>query len=105
MGSRSSDEADGLFHKDRRVHGGLPEKNLDDDVLAHEAEDERVEAGLDPFNPDDVPPATDTPPLDTDIRDTEQYQEERAEIRREEDEDELLIEGERAPFPPTRYDK
>ncbi len=55
--------------------------------------------------PNDVPPATDTPPLDTDIRDTEQYQEERAEIRREEDKDELLVEGEREEFPPTRYDE
>lgn len=105
MGSRSSDEADGLFRKDRHEHGGMPEKYLDDDALAHEAEDERVEAGLDAFNPDDVPPATDTPPLDTDIRDTEQYQEERAEIRREEEKGELLVEGERTPFPPARYDE
>jgi hypothetical protein len=105
MGSQSSDESDAGIRRDRHHHGGMPEKYLDDDALAHEAEDERVDAGLDPYNPDDVPPATDTPPLDTDIRDTEQYQEERAEIRREEDKDELLIEGERAPFPPTRYDE
>ena len=92
------------FRRDRRQHGGAPEY-LDDDRLAHEAEDERVEAGIDPYNPDDVPPATDTPPLDTDIRDTEEYAEERAEIKREEDKDELLIEGERQQFPPTRYEK
>lgn len=105
MGSQGSDEAGRLFRKDRHVHGGLPEQDLDDDALAHEAEDERVEVGLDPFNPEDVPPATDTPPLDTDIRDTEEYREERAEIRREEGKDELVVEGEHVPFPPTRYDE
>lgn len=105
MGSQSSDEGDAGIRRDRRVHGGLPEQDLDDDALAHEAEDERVDAGLDPYNPDDVPPATDTPSLDTDIRDTEQYQEERAEIRREEEKGELLVEGQEAPFPPTRYDE
>jgi hypothetical protein len=104
MGSESSYQPDEEFRRDRREHGGAPEK-LDDDRLAHEAEDERVAAGIDAFNPDDVPPATDTPPLGTDIRDTEEWQEERAEIRREEDKDELLIEGERADFPPTRYDE
>jgi hypothetical protein len=104
MASESSDQPAGEFHRDRREHGGAPQR-LDDDKLAHEAEEERVDAGLDDYDPDDVPPATDTPPPGTDIRDTEQYQEERAEIRREEDEDELLIEGERQQFPPTRYDE
>lgn len=104
MGSESSYEPDEEFHRDRRQHGGAAEK-LDDDKLAHEAEDERVEAGIDAFNPDDVPPATDTPPLDNDIRDTEEWQEERAEVRREEDQDELLIEGERSQFPPSHYDE
>lgn len=104
MASESSDQPAEEFRRDRREHGGAPQ-HLDDDKLAHEAEEERVEAGLDDYDPDDVPPATDTPPLDTDIRDTEQYQEERAEIRREEEKDELLVEGEREEFPPTRYDE
>lgn len=102
MASESSDQPAEEFRRDRREHGGAPQ-HLDDDKLAHEAEEERVEAGLDDYDPDDVPSATDTPPLDTGIRDTEQYQEERAEIRREEDKDELLVEGEREEFPPTRY--
>ena len=102
MAFQSSDPAEG-FRRDRRAHGGAPE-HLDDDRLASEAEEERVEAGVDPYDPDEVPPATDTPPLDTDIRDTEEYQEERAELRREEDKDEVLIEGEREQFPPTHYE-
>jgi len=104
MGSESSDRPDEEFHRDRREHGGMPKK-LDDDRLAHETEDERVAAGLDAFNPDDVPSATETAPLDTDIRDTEEWQEERAEVRRQEDKDELIVEGERADFPPTRYEE
>jgi len=32
---------------------------LNDDYLAHRAEQERVELGLDDYNPDDIPPATD----------------------------------------------
>jgi hypothetical protein len=102
MAFQSSDPAEG-FRRDRREHGGAPER-LDDDRLAREAEEERVDAGLDAYDPDEVPPATDTPPLDTDVRDTEQYQEERAELRREEDKDEVLIEGERQEFPPSHYE-
>ena len=96
MTSQSSDSAsdpEQEFHRDRREHGGASQR-LDDDKLAHEAEEERVDAGLDPYDPADVPPATDT----------EQYQEERAEVRREEDKDEILIEGERQQFPPSHYE-
>jgi hypothetical protein len=103
MAFQDSEPSEGIRHN-RRIHGGLPEKDLDDDQLAREAEEERVDAGIDPYDQDEVPPATDTPPLDTDVRDTEQYQEERAEIRREEDKDEILIEGERQQFPPTHYE-
>jgi hypothetical protein len=102
MAFQSSDPAEG-FRRDRREHGGASQ-HLDDDRLAREAEEERVDAGLDAYDPDEVPPATDTPPLDTDVRDTEQYQEERAELRREEDKDEVLIEGERQQFPPSSYE-
>ena len=101
MAFQSSDPAEG-FRRDRREHGGASQ-HLDDDRLAHEAEEERVDAGVDAYDPDEVPSATDTPPLDTDVRDTEQYQEERAELRREEDKDEVLIEGEREQFPPSSY--
>jgi len=104
MAFQSPDQPDEEFRRDRHEHGGMPEK-LDDDRLAHEAEEERVEAGVDPFDPDEVPPATDTPPLDTNIRDTEQWEEERAEVKREEDHDELLIHPDRQQFPPTHYDE
>jgi len=91
------------FHRDRREHGGAAE-HLDDDRLARLTEEERVDAGLDAYDPDEVPPATDTPPQREDVTQTEQYLQERAEIRRELDKDEILVKGERKPFPPTRYE-
>lgn len=91
------------FHRDRREHGGIP-GHLDDEQLARLTEEERVEAGLDDFDPDEVPPATDTPPQPEDITLNEDWQEERAEFRREEDEGELGHINEHHPFPPTRYE-
>lgn len=96
------------FNRDRREHGGAPQR-LDDDTLAEMAEDERVEAGLDDYNPDEVPPATDPPPPDVpasrpDVRQSTEYREEQAEIRREEAEGELRDPTPDDPFPPTRYD-
>ena len=91
------------FHRDRRQHGGEIDR-LDDDQLARLTEEERVAAGLDAYDPDEVPPATDTPPQPEDITQTEEYQEERAEVRREEDKGELYRIDEEHPFPPTRYD-
>jgi len=103
MPREDSDEFAERFHRDRREHGGAPE-HLDDDQLAQLTEEERVAAGLDAYDPDEVPSATDTPPQPEDITQTEQWQEERAEIRREYDKDELRVKGERDPFPPTRYE-
>lgn len=96
------------FHRDRREHGGAPQR-LDDDRLADITEDERVEAGLDDFNPDEVPPATDPLPPDVpaprpDVREGNEYRAERAEIRREEEAGELPELDADNPFPPTRYD-
>ncbi|HZC62634.1 MAG TPA: hypothetical protein VE464_13455 [Streptosporangiaceae bacterium] len=89
------------FHKSRREGGGLPLRP-NDDQLAELAEEERVDAGVDPYEPDEVPPATDDP-VPTDVTDSEQYQEEREEIEREKAEGELPeVPG---PFPPTRYDE
>ena len=85
------------FHKDRREHGGLPLRP-DDDQLAELTEEERVDLGLDPYDP----PATDDP-VPTDITESEQYQEEREEIEREKTEGELREKPD--PFPPTRYDE
>ena len=91
------------FHRDRREHAGASQR-LDDDQLARLTEEERVAAGLDAYDPDEVPPATDTPPQPEDITQTEEWQEERAEFRREEDQGELRPVDERHPFPPTRYE-
>jgi len=93
------------FHRDRREHGGAP-KYIDDDEdeqLARLTEEERVAAGLDAYDPDEVPPATDTPQPE-DITLNEDWQEERAEFRREEDKGELGHINEHHPFPPTRYE-
>jgi hypothetical protein len=92
------------YRRSRRVHGGMPTR-LDDDRLARLTEEERVEAGVDDFDPDEVPPATDEPPQPFDVTETDEYQETRAEIRREYDKDELELEHERSPFPPSRYDE
>jgi hypothetical protein len=87
-------------HKDRRFHGGAPMRP-DDEALAERAAEERVDAGVADFAPGDVPPATDDP-VPVDITETEQYEEERAEIDKEVREG-LLASGERAEFPPTSY--
>ena len=90
------------FHRSRREHPGKLER-LDDDKLARLAEEERADAGVDAYDPEEVPPATDAPP-EPDIRQSDTYQEARAEIRREYDKDELTLEHERDPYPPTRYE-
>jgi len=94
------------FHRDRRQHGGSSKyiDNAQDEQLARLTEEERVAAGLDAYDPDEVPPATDTPSQPEDITQNEDWQEERAEFRREEDQGELGHINEHHPFPPTRYD-
>jgi hypothetical protein len=57
-------EEDPGLPKDPAVHGGMPLKE-DDDALALAAERDRVAAGVAPFAPDEVPPATDPPPPGT----------------------------------------
>ena len=89
--------------KDRRDHSGAP-LHVDDDALAERTEQERVEAGLVDYDPDDVPPATDDP-LPTDVTDSEVYQEELAEARREAKDGEVLLEDGVEDMPPTRYDR
>jgi hypothetical protein len=103
MGPQDSDQPAEQFRRDRREHGGAPE-HLDDDQLARLAEEERVAAGLDDYDPDEVPEATDTPPSQ-DVTQTDEYLEERAEIERELDEGELRVRGQRDAFPPTHYDR
>lgn len=103
MSQQDSGEFAERFHRDRHEHGGASQ-HINDDQLAALTEEERVAAGLDAFDPNEVPPATDTPPQPEDITQTDGWQEERAEIRRESDKDEFLVKGERDPFPPTRYE-
>jgi hypothetical protein len=103
MTERTPDQPDEQFHRDRREHGGEIDR-LDEDRLARLTEEERVEAGVDDYDPDEVPPATDEPP-EPDIRDSEAYQEARAEIRRELDEGELRLRGQHDPYPPSHYDR
>lgn len=43
--------------KDRREHGKFPDRG-EDDYLAKRTEQERVAAGLEDYDPDTVPPAT-----------------------------------------------
>ena len=93
------------FHRDRREHGGASRYPGDnqDEQLARLTEEERVAAGIDAYDPDEVPPATDTPPPE-DITQNEDWQEERAEVRREEELGELRPVDKDHPFPPTRYE-
>src|SRR3712207_1995342 len=87
--------------RDRREHGGASDR-LDDDALTARTEQERVDAGLDDYDPDAVPPAADDP-VPVDSTETEEYQAGRAEIDRQVDQGLLGSGGERADFPPSRY--
>jgi hypothetical protein len=92
--------------RDRREHGGSPvhPDNAEEEALARRTEQERVDAGLDDYDPDAVPPATDAP-SDFDPTATEEYQEENAELHRQESEGEVYPLTEEHPYPPTRYDR
>ncbi len=87
--------------RDRREHGGAAER-FDDDALAERTEQERVDAGVDDYDPESVPPATDDP-VPVDITETDQYQQERAEIDVEVEKGLLSSGGERPDFPPSSY--
>jgi hypothetical protein len=89
--------------RDRREHGGAPMRP-DDDELARRTEQERVDAGVEDYDPDELPPATDEP-VPTDLSESEDYQETEAEIRREEEEGEIYPLTDRHPFPPSHYDR
>jgi hypothetical protein len=103
MTEQAPEEQDARFQRDRREHGGAPDR-LDDDQLARLAEEERVEAGLDDYDPDEVPAATDAPSA-VDITQTPGYQEQRDEIQREVAEGDLRPGNAPDPYPPTHYDE
>ena len=89
--------------RDRRFHGGEP-RHLDDDELERRAEASRVEAGLDAYDPNDVPPATDEAPA-YDPANDEVVQDIEAVGARQEDEGENVPLSADNPFPPTRYEE
>ena len=45
--------------EERRIHGGIPEKP-DDQTPAKRTEQELVRPGVDDYDPEDVPPATES---------------------------------------------
>jgi hypothetical protein len=49
--------------RDRQEHGKAPDR-LSDDMLEHRTEQERVQAGIDDYDPDAVPEATETGPAE-----------------------------------------
>ncbi|MGC5361290.1 DEAD/DEAH box helicase [Streptomyces sp. DT24] len=88
--------------------GGMP-RRPDDEALTRRTEQERVDAGLDAYDPDDVPAATDTPTR-AGVTDSDVYREEKAEIDREVRNgemtpDQLQAPEDRDPYPPTRHDE
>ena len=89
--------------RDRREHSGAPMRP-DDDELARRTEQERVQAGVDDYDPDDVPPATDDP-VPAEPSEDEEFQETQAELRHEEEEGESYPLTDRHPFPPSHYDR
>lgn len=95
-------DPDRIARRDRREHGGASPR-LDDDELAERTEDERVDLGLDPVNPDEVPPATDDD-REIDVTQTPEYQAEGEEIRRQAARGQLDPLTPDHPFPPTSYD-
>ncbi|MCO8272142.1 hypothetical protein M1L60_16230 [Actinoplanes sp. TRM 88003] len=88
-------------HRDRRFHGGTP-AHLDDEELARRTAEERAEAGVTDYNPNDIPPATDAPvPFDPAADNDEQDIE--SVTARQESEGETTPLTPDNPFPPTRY--
>ena len=89
------------FRRNGREHGGEIDR-LDDDQLAELAEEERVDAGIDPYEPDEVPrpPTTRCPRT---LRRAGSSRRRGPRSRREEAKGELTLGPDG--FPPTRYDK
>jgi hypothetical protein len=88
-------------HRDRREHGGAAARPNDDE-LALRTEQERVEAGLQPYAAADVPPATDVePPVDPST--SAVVEEIEAVAARQEAEDETAPLTKDHPFPPSHY--
>jgi hypothetical protein len=98
-----NDEDEPRVRRDRHEHGGAPDR-LDDDELARRTERERVDAGLEPYDPDDVPDATDVTP-EYDPSASEEFQELEGEVARQIAKGELRPLTKQHPFPPSHYDE
>jgi hypothetical protein len=92
-----------VVHRDRREHGGASARP-DDDELARRTERERVEAGLEDYDPDEVPPATDVTP-EFDPSQTDEFLETEGLVNRQLEEGELRPLSKEHPFPPSHYDE
>ena len=90
--------------RDRREHGGAPPFRPDDEELARRTERERVDAGIDPYDPDDVPAATDTEPV-VDPAEDEEFEEQRGVFKRQVEDGLIYPLTDKHPFPPTRYEE
>ena len=88
-------------HRDRREHGGAADRPNDDE-LELRTERDRVEAGVEPYDSADVPPAADAT-LPYDRTKDPVYQDIEGVAARQEDEGETTPLSEDNPFPPTRY--
>jgi hypothetical protein len=88
-------------HRDRHEHGGGSGRPNDDE-LALRTERERVEAGLQDYDSDDVPAAADAL-VPVDPADDPTYQDIESVTARQEAEGETTPLSADNPFPPTRY--
>jgi hypothetical protein len=98
-----NDDDEPRVHRDRHEHGGAS-THPDDDELARRTERERVDAGLEAYDPDDVPDATDVTP-DYDPSASEEFQELEGEVARQIAKGELRPLTKQHPFPPSHYDE
>jgi hypothetical protein len=102
-GKHQKDGGGPAVHRDRREHGGAS-LHPDDDELARRTERERVDAGLEPYDPDDVPDATDVAP-EYDPRESEEFRQLEGEVARQVAKGELRPLTKEHPFPPSHYDE
>jgi hypothetical protein len=92
-----------VLRRDRREHGGAS-THRDDEALARRTEQERVEAGVDDYDPNEVPPATDVDAV-VDPAEDEENEEAAGVLRRQQAEGEIYPLTDKHPFPPTHYDE
>jgi hypothetical protein len=85
----------------RGQHGGMPLKP-DDEAYEQRVQEERVDLGVEDYDADAVPPVIEDP-APVDVTATPEYQEELDQVRRRDEDGELVVEGGEQEFPPTSY--